>query len=190
MTVLSRDSAVHDLFLDNSGQIALSESKSCHAQIIEACMLTLLGELQLNTERGIPYLETIFESRMYLEQWKSAIKRMINRFEWVRLIEEFNTEFRGTTLNYSLSIITEDGERVVIDDSIDSSISIPTYNGGEDMASLIDTNGNFYLPDKKENGIQFYRRLTVYSDNFGRSTEVSEERYVRDNAGNFIVYTV
>lgn len=187
MKVFARDKVLHDIFLDSTGQIAMVESKNCHAQIIEAVILTLLGELQLNTERGIPYLETIFESRMYLEQWRSAIKRSINKFDWVRLIEEFNTEFKGSTLLYSMTIITEDGERIVIDDSIDSSITVPTYSGGDDMANLVDANGNFYLPDTKENGVQLYRKLTVYSDMYGKSTVVSDEVYIKDANGNFVV---
>lgn len=189
MKVLARTKDYHDLYLDGTGQIALVESKVCHAQIIESVILTVSGELQLNTSKGIPYFETIFESRMYLNTWKSYVENAIYNFDWVDIIDEFDCRFLGDTLYYNMTILTNDGETVVINNSINTSLIIPTYpTQGEEMANLTDANGNFYMPEKKASGIQYYRRVTIITDGtYGDTTQLSSDSYIRDDSGNFIV---
>lgn len=189
MKVLARTKDYHDLYLDGTGQIALVESKVCHAQIIESVILTVAGELQLNTSKGIPYFETIFESRMYLNTWKSYVENAIYNFDWVDIIDEFDCRFLGDTLYYNMTILTNDGETVVINNSINTSLTTPMYpTGEEEMANLTDANGNFYMPEKKVSGVQYYRRVTIITDGtFGDTTQLSTDSYIKDSSGNFVV---
>jgi hypothetical protein len=189
MKVLARTNDYHDLYLDSSGQIAMVESKVCHAQIIESVILTVSGEIQLNTNKGIPYFTTVFESRMYLKSWKTAVENAVSKLDFVSLIEEFNCRFLDDTLYYDMTVFTNDGERVIVNDTINTSLTTPIYpNGDEGMADLTDANGNFYMPEKKVSGVQYYRRMTIITDGtYGDTTQLSSDSYIKDSSGNFVV---
>lgn len=185
-----------DIYLDSTGQIAMCTGKECHAQIIEAVILTLKGEIQLNTELGIPYLTTVFESKRFVKDWAMAVRKAITAFDWVYSIESFTYEFEGTKLLYNLEVQTiEDGqtETITVSNEIDTDIRIPVYvdpnGGGGDMGqNLIDSNGLFYLPVGKVDGVQRYRQMIQLEDpDTGVTTQLSKAEYVTDENGNFVL---
>lgn len=53
-------------------------------------------------------------------------------------------------------------------------------------AGIVDSAGVFYLPVFKRDGVQVYRRLTDYTDEYGASTQVSDEFYVKTAEGGFV----
>ena len=149
-------SANSDIFLTPDGQLAMCDGKTCQAQVIEAAIRTVTGELQLDVEQGIPYFDTVFLRATEEDAWADEVTRRILEFSF------------GGVLSFS-SVNTGEPEQ-----------------GGTQMESLVDANGNFYLPVYKENGIQKYRKMTQITDGYGATTQLSIEVYRKDSSGNFI----
>lgn len=190
MKTFARTKDRNDLYLDSTGQIAMCEGYDFYAQEIEAAILTVQGEIQLDVTLGIPYFTTIFDSRRYLSQWSSAVRNRIANMPFRTVMQSFETEFRGASLIYSATILCgEEGTVVSVSNSINAQLVIPDGQGGiVQMESLTDDNGNFYLPVQKVGGIQHYRMLTVFKDpQFGDSTQVSAQTYIKDQNGDFVV---
>lgn len=110
MTTFSTDSS-NDLHLDQNGQIAISSGRNAYGEIITAAIRTLVGELQLDIERGVPYLSTSFGGN--IAGWKASVRNIINRYDFVNSIESFNYTIDGNVLNYKIVIDTDDGEVTV-----------------------------------------------------------------------------
>lgn len=94
---------------------ALATGREAYGTVIADAVRTLKGELQLDVEAGIPYLETVFESRGKVEQWKYYVRERIRQFPFVRGVDDFVTSFDGETgkLTYSLVVRTDEGEVTV-----------------------------------------------------------------------------
>lgn len=182
-------SANSDIFLTPDGQLAMCDGKTCQAQVIEAAIRTVTGELQLDVEQGIPYFDTVFLRASLEEDWADEVTRRILEFSWVTGIPKFEHEFNSVEniLKYSIEIDTEEAETTL--GGVLSFSSVNTgepEQGGTQMESLVDANGNFYLPVYKENGIQKYRKMTQITDGYGATTQLSIEVYKKDSSGNFI----
>ena len=191
MKTLAR-SANGDLFL-YAGQLAMTDGRYAQAQIIQSAILTVKGELQYDTERGIPYFETIFDHPKKIDLWRAYVIDRVRKFEWVRDITDFTQEFdySNKIIKYKMTIVTDNG--VVHINSIDYSIStIGTHGGGGSGGgeSLVQ-NGIFYLPVFKDGDVQVYRQLKQYvmPDGSGVTTEVSEQTYIKNADGVFVVRT-
>lgn len=188
----------NDIYLDGTGQIAMSYGETARAIVLRSAILTAKGELQLDTERGIPYFTTIFDSRTKVKDWAQAVRKTVKSFPWAVSIESFDYEFDGDELKYDIVVKTKadaDGTtRVEVASWIDSGIRIPVYvdpNGGEgDMGDkLIDSNGIFYLPIGLVSGVQRYRKMPQIVDQHGVSVVLSDEQYTRNENGEFIEVT-
>lgn len=189
MKTFARTADTHDIFLDTSGQIAMAESKVAHAQIIEAAILTREGELQLDTEKGIPYFDTVFLSPTLVDEWANAVSRRVSQIPFVTSIKSFDYELSGDTLTYTLEVETEEGD-VTVSQLAYTNIIIPPGgggSGGEQMETLVDSNGLFYLPVGKVGGIQRYRQLRQFDDGVGGvTTQLSDTQYIKDENGAFV----
>lgn len=188
MTHTLAKSANNDVFLIG-GQLAMSYGRAAYAVAIDSAIKTQRGELQLDVVEGIPYFETVFQSPVYAEQWKANVERRVNSFPFVKSIVDFEYEvdFRNHVLKYDMTIETDLGNITVND--INFKTSTISAGGGEggDMANLIQ-NGEFYLPVYLENGTQVYRKLTQFvSEELGVTTELSNETYIKDGNGNFVI---
>lgn len=112
----------NDIFL-TSGQIATVSGKEAYATIIECAIRTRLGELPLDTEQGIPYFETVFQSSRLVSDFEAALRARIEEFTFVEEVEEISTNFdraRGV-LSYSVTVSTTDGGEIVAEDSFGAS---------------------------------------------------------------------
>ena len=89
----------------------ISSGKECHKDIIEAAILTLLGEIQLDTNKGIPYIETVFDRTKSVGAWQDAMRKTINAFPFVNAITKFDftIDYDRKKLTYDLVISTTDG---------------------------------------------------------------------------------
>lgn len=178
----------HDIFT-NAGQLAMCDGKLAYAQILEAAILTVKGELQLDEERGIPYFSTIFRSQRRANQWKNLVIRRVMEFDFVKSVLNFSysVDNRNHVINYSMSVSTDIGTATLKSLAYDFSTTPSTPSGGEPMETLVQ-NGIFYLPVYKENGIQVYRQLKQYVDPGmgGVTTELSEKTYVKNSDGVFV----
>jgi hypothetical protein len=89
-------------------------------------------------------------------------------------------------------VVTLDGDTV-----LSSEIPVefmPSQTGTDAVltpedAGIVDSAGIFYLPMYKRDGVQVYRRLMDYTDEYGASTQVSDEFYVKTAEGEFVVLT-
>ena len=115
-------SANGDLFL-YAGQLAMADGRIAQSQIIQAAILAVKGELQYDTERGIPYFETIFDHPNKIDLWRAYVIDRVRKFEWVTDIIDFTHEFDYTnkTINYKMQVATNEG--LVTVNGIDYSIS-------------------------------------------------------------------
>lgn len=189
MTTIARTSGTHDLYLDSTGQIAIADGIQCYSQTIESAILTVIGEIQLDTKIGIPYFTTIFESKRFLSQWASSVLNRVSEMPFTTIVENFDYEYINGSLVYNMTVQCGDEPVTVnIANSINSQIVIPDQgHGGIHMETLTDSNGNFYLPVQKVDGVQRYRMLTVFVDpTYGNSTQVSSASYIRNQNGEFV----
>ena len=95
--------------------LAACADLDAYAQTLEAVIETMKGELQLDTGAGIPYFETIFDSRRNIDLWAAAVRKAVLAKSFVKSIDDFTYDFNSTTgtLSYELDVTTDLGDLVV-----------------------------------------------------------------------------
>lgn len=182
-------SANNDMFL-YAGQLAMCDGKVAYAQIIEAAVLTVKGELQFDTEQGIPYFDTIFRSPKRAALWKAYVVDRVKQFSFVSSITQFDYTFdyKNHVINYEMRVNTDKGKVTIT--SVDYTVStIGTHtSGGSGGGEQLVQNGIFYLPVYMENNVQVYRQLKQYVDDVEGTvtTELSEDTYIKNTSGVFV----
>lgn len=112
MKTLATDST-YDIFLDTAtGSLAVHTGNDAYADIVAAAIRTVKGEIQLDTEEGVPYFDTVFKSVGRVNLWKALVENRVNKFPFVRSIVSFthNIDFENRILHYTLIINTDIGE--------------------------------------------------------------------------------
>jgi len=113
MFTLAQTKDTHDIVIDADGLLSLSYDKEAYANIIADCVRTLRGELQLDVEAGIPYMETVFESIANLTQWKAAVRRKVNSLPFVSSIISFDADVIGDGASkkvvFTMNVYTDEG---------------------------------------------------------------------------------
>lgn len=111
MTTLARD-ANNDIHVTSDGKFAIASGLACYYDILHAAVLTIQGELLLNTERGIPYFDTIFQHPNKVLFWQSSMQSVISSFSFVRTIKSFNydIDYDKKLLTYTIKVETTDGD--------------------------------------------------------------------------------
>lgn len=103
-------SHVYDISLTSAGDFQFSTDKSAYGMILEDAIRTLEGEMQLDTERGIPYQRTIWQARRNLAVWEIYVRETISSYSFVINIEDFTTSIdEDGALAYSVTVKTDDG---------------------------------------------------------------------------------
>ena len=54
------DPITHDLYIDSTGSMAIATDQEAVLEACQEAALTLLGEMVLNTDQGIPYLTAVW----------------------------------------------------------------------------------------------------------------------------------
>ena len=112
-----KDKAGHyDIFIDeDTHQIAMSSDKQAYANLISDAIRTVRGELQLDTERGIPYFSTVFDKANKVQIWKHYVEKRITDFDFVVSIVafEYEIDYQTKTIAYTMTIDTDLGEVTV-----------------------------------------------------------------------------
>lgn len=107
-------SHVYDISLTSVGDFQFSTDKSAYGMILEDAIRTLEGEMQLDTERGIPYQRTIWQSSKNLAVWEIYVREAVNKYPFVVNIESLITSVNDDgVMTYSMTILTDDGTVVV-----------------------------------------------------------------------------
>lgn len=108
----------NDIYLVN-GDISMADGNDARSQIISAALRTRRGELQLDTERGVPYFETIFQSgsRYNIQLWEAYVRKTISEFDFVKSISSFDydIDYKTGIIRYTLVIEGTDGTQIVIE---------------------------------------------------------------------------
>jgi len=112
MKTIARNSN-NDIYL-SAGQLAIASDKKAQAQIIDAIIKTQKGELLYDTERGIPYFESVFDSRKKIGAWASAVSKAISDCSFVSGIKSFTYDVdTNNILSYNIEVTTSLGTVVL-----------------------------------------------------------------------------
>lgn len=95
--------------------LSFNTGKQAYADIIGDTIRTVSGELQLNTERGVPYFETVFKSVNGIDIWKDDVRKIMNGLSFVKSIVSFDVSWDPVSrkLNYEMVVETDEGEVTV-----------------------------------------------------------------------------
>ena len=84
-----------------------------YAVIIGDAIRTVRGELQLDTERGVPYFETVFKSVNGIDIWKNDVRKRVLAFPFVKSIDSFDVSYANRKLEYTMRLTTDAGDVTV-----------------------------------------------------------------------------
>lgn len=110
MKTLSQ-SPTNDLYIGSDGQLSVTSGRLSYADTISDTIRTLKGEIQLDASIGIDYMGTVFKSISRTYIWKHYVTTAINALPFVKSILSFDASYvsQSRTMNYSLSVSTDDG---------------------------------------------------------------------------------
>lgn len=113
---------LNDLYLDENNNLAMFDDINVNLTNIEALLAVIKNvvqthrfELQLDMNKGIPYMQTIFENSTLVSLWRSYMIEAIEDVENVNFVEYFNTTYDPTTytLKYECIINSAFGRGVL-----------------------------------------------------------------------------
>ena len=84
-----------------------------YAVIIGDAIRTVRGELQLDTEHGVPYFETVFKSVNGIDIWKNDVRKRVLEFPFVKSIDSFDVSYANRKLEYTMRLTTDAGDVTV-----------------------------------------------------------------------------
>lgn len=113
MTSFSQNPADNDIVI-NDGLFVFAYDKDACAHIIADVVRTLEGELQLDTEAGIPYQRTIWSSVKSIALWKHYVNNAVTNLPFVSEIESFNVSLSNNVLSYELNVVLSSDDVVTI----------------------------------------------------------------------------
>lgn len=107
MKTLSQNES-NDVFV-RDGSIALSDGVKAYGEIVADAIRTIIGEIQLDVNIGIPYFETVFKSVNGIDIWKNDVRKRVLEFPFVKSIESFEVDYSNRILKYALTFATDLG---------------------------------------------------------------------------------
>ena len=93
--------------------LSFNNGKQAYADIIGDAIRTVRGELQLDTERGVPYFETVFKSVNGIDIWKNDVRKRVLEFPFVKSIDSFDVSYANKKLEYTMRLTTDAGDVTV-----------------------------------------------------------------------------
>ena len=108
MKTFAQDSH-NDIRIGSDGQFTTVNGLDAYSAVIANVVRTVRGELQLDTERGVPYFETVFKSVNGIDIWKNDVRKRILEFPFVKSIDSFEASYANKKLEYTLHISTDAG---------------------------------------------------------------------------------
>jgi hypothetical protein len=110
MKILAQN-GMNDIFLDDNGNFVFAEGVDAYATILADAVRTLIGELQLNVEAGIPWLETVFNSPNEIPLWKHNVSKTVLSYPFARSVTSIATEIipGSKIMKYTITVVTDLG---------------------------------------------------------------------------------
>ena len=99
----------NDIFLDNSGNLAIAVDLKAMANIYTNKSQANLGELPYNTDKGIDFFNTIFSSPCYPDLFQNEVLTQLEDTEKTLEILNYTDEIKDDVYSYSVEILTEYG---------------------------------------------------------------------------------
>lgn len=99
----------NDIFLTPSGNISIKTDIEALGDILVNKTQTNRGELQFNEEKGIDFLNTIFNSPAEIEFFESELINQIEDTDNVQNVYNFESETKNGIYSYKADIITDFG---------------------------------------------------------------------------------
>ena len=112
MKTFSQDSH-NDIRIGSDGQFVTVDGLDAYSTVIADVIRTVRGELQLDTERGVPYFETVFKSVNGIDIWKNDVRKRVLEFPFVKSIDSFDVSYANRKLEYTMSLTTDAGDVTV-----------------------------------------------------------------------------
>ena len=112
MKVLAQDLA-NDIYIGNDGQLVTVDGLDAYSTVIADTIRTYRGELQLDTERGVPYFETVFKSVNGIDIWKNDVRKRVLEFPFVKSIDSFDVSYANRKQEYTMRLTTDAGDVTV-----------------------------------------------------------------------------
>lgn len=103
----------NDIYLDGSNNIAIKNNINAIADIVLNKARTNLGELQFNTNLGVPYFSLLFTNNPNIPLWQKFIEDSALSIDGVDEITDFQYEVNQNTLTYSMTIKTQFGSKII-----------------------------------------------------------------------------
>lgn len=101
--------AQNDIYLDRNGNISLSFGLQAALEACSQAAKTLLGEMVLNVNQGIPYFQTIWVGVPNIPQWTAALRGAWLAVPTVVEVVSLVTSQIDDTLRYNAVIRTTSG---------------------------------------------------------------------------------
>lgn len=99
----------NDIYIDNSGNLAISQDLEAMGNIFVNKSQTLKNEM-LYSDKGIDYFNTIFSSPSYPDLFQNELTNQLEATEATISVESFEAETKDNVFKYSAKIQTEYGE--------------------------------------------------------------------------------
>ena len=115
MKTFAKDSSGNVIVDLVTHDIKTVDGVEAYAIIIGDTIRTVRGELQLDTDRGVPYFETVFKSVNGIDIWKNDVRKIVNGLSFVKSIVSFDVSWDPVSrkLNYEMVVETDEGEVTV-----------------------------------------------------------------------------
>lgn len=109
---LATTASNNDLYLDAQNNIAIVRDINAVLQDCEHAMKMLLGEAIYDQEKGIPYMQLVFD-RYNATAFEGYARQNLEAVPGVIQVQKFNASVVGSTLNYTATISTIYGSGVI-----------------------------------------------------------------------------
>ena len=103
----------NDIRIGSDGQFATVDGLDAYSTVIADVVRTVRGELQLDTERGVPYFETVFKSVNGIDIWKNDVRKRVLEFPFVKSVDSFDVSYANRKLEYAMRLTTDAGDVTV-----------------------------------------------------------------------------
>ena len=113
MKTFAKDSDGNVIVDPVTHDIKTVDGVEAYAVIIGDAIRTVRGELQLDTERGVPYFETVFKSVNGIDIWKNDVRKRVLEFPFVKSIDSFDVSYANRKLEYTMRLTTDAGDVTV-----------------------------------------------------------------------------
>ena len=100
----------NDLYLDNSGNIAIAYDLDAVTQGCEQVTRTKLGEIPYDTLLGMPFFEAVWVGVPNIRRYEAALSTAILSVPDVLALDDLTVTQEGEVLSYTAVITTEYGE--------------------------------------------------------------------------------